>query len=164
MPNSVWGSDRLVYRNMEQSDEAFLLSVMRDPYTATNMGHHLPAPTSIADIKDFLDSKALLKVIPCLPAPAGSRDPAAKPAIGFICLFPLEGRKLSYHRSTTIGIGLAPEYQNKRYGGEIILWALEWAFKHAGLHRVVISTYEWNTPAVGSLLFCLRAGIANIAL
>jgi RimJ/RimL family protein N-acetyltransferase len=41
-----------------------------------------------------------------------------------------------------------PEYQGKGYGSEAISWALDYAFRRAGLHRVKIAAFEYNAGAV----------------
>jgi RimJ/RimL family protein N-acetyltransferase len=54
----------------------------------------------------------------------------------------------THHRSTEIGIDILPEYQNRGYGSETLNWALDYAFRRAGLHRVQIKAFEWNEGAV----------------
>jgi RimJ/RimL family protein N-acetyltransferase len=53
-----------------------------------------------------------------------------------------------HHRWTEIGIDILPNFQGKGYGREAIEWALDYAFRRAGLHRVKIRAFEWNTGAV----------------
>jgi RimJ/RimL family protein N-acetyltransferase len=54
----------------------------------------------------------------------------------------------AHHRSTSIGIDILPEFQSRGYGGETINWALDYAFRRAGLHRVEIKAFEWNKGAI----------------
>jgi RimJ/RimL family protein N-acetyltransferase len=54
----------------------------------------------------------------------------------------------THHRSTEVGLTILPEWQGRGYGGEAISWALGYAFRMAGLHRVQIRAFEWNTGAV----------------
>jgi RimJ/RimL family protein N-acetyltransferase len=68
-------------------------------------------------------------------------------AIGEVHLSRLSHGKM-HHRSTEIGITILPEYQNRGYGGETINWVLHYAFWRAGLHRVSIRSFEWNTGAI----------------
>ena len=50
-------------------------------------------------------------------------------------------------RSTTLGITLAAQYQDKGYGSEAINWALDWAFNYGGLRRVEIGSVSFNERA-----------------
>ena len=43
---------------------------------------------------------------------------------------------------------MAAPYQNKGYGAEAINWALDWAFRFGGFHRVEISTVSYNERAM----------------
>lgn len=52
------------------------------------------------------------------------------------------------NRGAKMGISIRPEDQGKGYGSEAIQWALEWAFVHAGLHRVALTVAEWNGRAI----------------
>jgi RimJ/RimL family protein N-acetyltransferase len=47
-----------------------------------------------------------------------------------------------------MGIFIAKEYQGHGYGPEAIKWAVEWAFQKAGLHRVGLEVYGYNTKAL----------------
>lgn len=68
-------------------------------------------------------------------------------AIGEIHLTKLPANAI-HHRSTEIGIDILPGFQGKGYGREAIEWALDYAFRRAGLHRVRIRAFEWNTGAL----------------
>lgn len=54
----------------------------------------------------------------------------------------------AHHRRTELGITILPGYQGKGYGRETIEWALDYAFRRAGLHRCRIRAFEWNEGAV----------------
>lgn len=54
----------------------------------------------------------------------------------------------AHHRHTEIGITILPAYQGRGYGREAIEWALDYAFRRAGLHRVRIRAYGWNVGAL----------------
>jgi RimJ/RimL family protein N-acetyltransferase len=47
-----------------------------------------------------------------------------------------------------MGIFIAKEYQDQGYGPEAIKWTVKFAFKKAGLHRVGLEVYEYNTKAL----------------
>jgi RimJ/RimL family protein N-acetyltransferase len=55
----------------------------------------------------------------------------------------------AHHRSTELGITLHASHQSRGYGSEAILWAAEFAFRHANLHRVAIGAFAWNERAYG---------------
>jgi RimJ/RimL family protein N-acetyltransferase len=54
----------------------------------------------------------------------------------------------AHHRATELGIDILPAYQGRGYGAETINWALDYAFRRAGLHRVRIRAMEWNEGAL----------------
>jgi len=51
------------------------------------------------------------------------------------------------HRHSDLSIDILASYQRKGYGSEAIKWALNWGFQTAGLHRVCVSCFGWNTGA-----------------
>lgn len=80
-------------------------------------------------------------------APSGELKGEWGTAIGEIHLSKLPANAV-HHRSTEIGVDILPGFQGKGYGREAIEWALDYAFRRAGLHRVRIRAFEWNTGAV----------------
>lgn len=52
-----------------------------------------------------------------------------------------------HHRRTEIGINITKPYRGSGYGTEAINWALDWGFRHAGLHRIGIGAFEYNEGA-----------------
>jgi RimJ/RimL family protein N-acetyltransferase len=63
--------------------------------------------------------------------------------IGVLLIYEVPS-ELRHHRSVTFGIEIKPGQQGYGYGTETVRWALDWAFKTAGLHRVQLQVYEWN--------------------
>lgn len=168
MPNTVWASDRLIYRATEKDDAAFFHELYNsDPVGYTNSSHNMPTPFSMdtAEERVKIYNRDLLGAIICLPpadqpAPAATTTADTKPAaetatttkpkptpIGGIHLTTM-GYSNSQNRSTMIGLTIHKDYQGKGYGSEAILWATEWAFRHAGIHHVKIGAYEYNTGAL----------------
>jgi ribosomal protein S18 acetylase RimI-like enzyme len=156
---NIWRSKRLIIRPAESTDETFLQSLndeTSDGYQ--NATASLPVPQGAASAKGYREflEKALLGCIICLPPPitpetmpgaTASDSPANKPTpIGIISLMALEPG-LAHHRKTDLGVSLAPLYQGQGYGSEAILWALEWAFRHANMHRVGIGAFAYNEGA-----------------
>jgi RimJ/RimL family protein N-acetyltransferase len=43
-----------------------------------------------------------------------------------------------------LGISIIDAYQRNGYGPEAINWALDWAFKFGGMHRVGLTCYGFN--------------------
>ncbi|KAF3031510.1 hypothetical protein E8E12_002136 [Didymella heteroderae] len=80
-------------------------------------------------------------------APSGELKSEWGTAIGEIHLSKLPANAV-HHRSTEIGIDILPGFQGKGYGREAIEWALDYAFRRAGLHRVRIRAFEWNAGAL----------------
>jgi len=171
---NIWRSNRLIIRPVESSDEAFLRSIHEE--TSDGFQNAVPfmpvpqGPASAKSYREFLE-KCLIGCIICLPSPAPttttpeteneteskstttetppdastSKKPCPTP-IGTISLMAIDPN-MSHHRKTMIGITLAPPYQSKGYGSEAILWALEWAFRHANMHRVEIGAFGYNEGA-----------------
>lgn len=157
---NIWRSQRLTFRPVEPSDEPFLASI--NAYGSDsfqNATHYLPVPqgnASAARYRGFLEG-ALLGCIVCISSPSKAdaadtsnfsdeKVPEAIP-IGTLALLASDPGK-SHHRNTSIALSIVTPYQGKGYGSEVILWALEWAFRHANMHRVGIGAHEWNEGAV----------------
>jgi RimJ/RimL family protein N-acetyltransferase len=168
---NIWRSKRLIYQPVETTDEPFLLSLNHHGSDAfQNATHLLPVPQgprSAVQHREFLQS-CLLGCIVYLPAPEvpdsadsnsntnndnntspspNQQQEKQKPIpIGTIALQPIDDKR-SHHRNTSIGITISHPYQNKGYGSEAILWATEFGFRHANLHRVGIEAFAWNEGA-----------------
>lgn len=80
-------------------------------------------------------------------APSGELKSEWGTAIGEIHLSKLPANAI-HHRHTEIGIDILPGFQGKGYGREAIEWALDYAFRRTGLHRVRIRAFEWNARAL----------------
>ncbi|KAM0709816.1 hypothetical protein Q7P35_003857 [Cladosporium inversicolor] len=160
---NIWRSKRLIIRPIEPSDEAFLESINGDSSDGyQNAVPFMPVPQGTASAKVYREvlEKSLIGGIICLlpsttpesetePTTTTKDDAPKKPnptPIGTIALSASEAN-MSHHRNTSIGIHLAPQYQGQGYGSEAILWALEWAFRHANMHRVAIGSFAYNEDA-----------------
>lgn len=159
---NIWRSKRLIIRPVEPSDEAFLETINGDSSDGyQNAVPFIPVPQGTASAKVYREvlEKCLIGGIICLPPATISEeteptattkdDAPKKPSptpIGTISLSDTEPG-MTHHRNTTIGIHLAPQYQGQGYGSEAILWALEWAFRHANMHRVAIGSFAYNEEA-----------------
>lgn len=162
----AWSSKRLVFRGMVwPEDEGFLIDKMNDAHSQAMSYPGLllpPSKTSLESCKKWYES-CLLAVIVCIrnetpkPRPTDTGKPGSVEAwmsqqrsnlteIGCISLSgpPSFG---PHHRNTSIGINLVEEYRGKGYGPEAINWAADWAFRHAGMHRVSIGAFAFNEKA-----------------
>lgn len=70
-----------------------------------------------------------------------------------------------HHRSCTLGIMLGSAHQGRGYGTEAIDWALDWAFRVAGMHAVRLSCFSFNERAARlyQRLGFVREGVAREA-
>jgi GNAT superfamily N-acetyltransferase len=155
---NIWRSQRLIFRAAELSDEPFLHSINQyNSDSFQNATHLLPVPqgkSGAANYCKFLQG-ALLGCIVCIPGPAktdiattdGVQAVSEPIPIGTIALLAPDPTR-SHHRNTSVAVSIAHPYQNKGYGGEAILWAVEWAFQHANMHRVSIGAFSFNEGAV----------------
>jgi RimJ/RimL family protein N-acetyltransferase len=150
-------SQRLVYRAIEDNDEdaEFLHSLNLDSQGRINSNPDLFKPVSKEYTRDQANTfrKSFLSAIICLPISSENREQggsgaaskALKP-IGRVRLKEV-GEHNWHHRNAKIGIFIASEYQRKGYGSEAIKWVLNWAFQMAGLHRVGIRCFSYNSGA-----------------
>jgi RimJ/RimL family protein N-acetyltransferase len=166
---SPYSSARLEYRAIRPSFDLAIFNAINDDtsgYVNSNLSNiHLPTET---DTSEFMKSvaKDLLGAVIWLKHPKHLSDAEKKAlvakakdegkehlveeygtAIGEIHLTRLEPRNVQ-HRWTEIGLDILPEFQGKGYGSEAIDWALDYAFRRAGLHRVKIAAFGYNVGAV----------------
>ncbi|CBF82329.1 hypothetical protein AN9204.2 [Aspergillus nidulans FGSC A4] len=145
-----FNSKRLVYRAPEfnEADKRFIHSqIVNDPTVQTMSSERLKRPVPEKAAEDFLKliQDSLLGVIICLPASDKDSNPVP---IGHLNVFRTSPSHTDHHRCASLGISLAPEYRGQGYGGEAINWALDWAFQHAGLHRVNLQAFSYNQNAL----------------
>lgn len=143
-------SPRLIYRAIQSSkDEEFFHQVMSEP----SVWEHASAllclpigPKTTTEFRTGFFEKNLLGVLICKKGSENNKDSTSSTPIGFLSLN--TGHQLEIaHRQGKMGLSILPEFQNQGYGSEALGWALEWAFVHAGLHRVALSVAEWNKRA-----------------
>lgn len=150
-----WKSDRLIYRAANESDdEALFVPLISDPEAVMNASTRLPLPPGKKKAtaqREWFETQLVGAVI-CLPSEnwsggADFKDIAEATPIGALNLFPIEPLHAK-NRSTGIGVRILQPHQGKGYGSESIKWALNFAFRYAGLHRVEIGAMAYNTGAV----------------
>ena len=165
---NAYSSSRLQYIRADASDahfKAFIPRIEQDPAIQAFAAPTMLQPKSAKHFDSYAQSvaRSLLGVVVCLsPEEAHRRrvdaaglgeqvqsngnETERKPTmIGVLCLgWGGISSETAHHRTASIGISLAKEYQNKGYGREAINWMLDWAFKHAGLHSVSICSASFN--------------------
>ncbi|GAM83696.1 hypothetical protein ANO11243_016850 [Dothideomycetidae sp. 11243] len=153
MPNTIWRSDRLVYRACEDDDAAFFEDMSRYPDDFTQALSLVPRPVSAEISKLYLEffRTAAMGAIVCLPEGSqeigddADKDEQRLTPVGYVVL---SNKDEPQTRSMMVGIGIARPYQSKGYGAEALRWALNWGFQHANLHRVWLFTSDFNEGAV----------------
>ena len=142
-------SSRLLFRAPENtdSDKAFLQKLLNDPTIQTMSTSRLKGSLCQKHAEDFIKvlQDALLGVLICLPPSSPSANPVP---IGHMSIFHTQPPGREHHRCAMLGISLAEEARGKGYGGEAINWALDWAFQYAGLHRVSLCAFSFNSNAL----------------
>ncbi|KAI1641578.1 acyl-CoA N-acyltransferase [Daldinia loculata] len=150
-PFDPFHSERLVYRavNDEPPDIAFIHSIRRDAEAQSGSSYALLRPESTKASTEFKNhiEKCLLGAIICLLVTRLAEKDEETLPIGIICL-KANPPSHAHHRSSDISIDIAKEYRGRGYGGEAIRWALWYGFQMAGLHRISIGTFSFNTGAM----------------
>jgi RimJ/RimL family protein N-acetyltransferase len=147
----------LLFRAIEDSDDAFMKTVQSDPIALAKSSARLQTPKSMASSvrwkKNMLEN-SMLAVIICLTPTAPtwtetSPGPYSAPPtpIGVISLTSLPPAA-AHHRNSWISVDIIAAYQGHGYGSEAIRWVLKWGFQTAGLHRIGIEAFEYNEGAV----------------
>ncbi|KAJ8130641.1 hypothetical protein O1611_g2986 [Lasiodiplodia mahajangana] len=77
---------------------------------------------------------------------SAKRQTSAQVPIGILTLTAQE-QEQHHHRKTMLGINIINDHQGRGYGPEAINWALDWAFKFGGMHRVGLACYGYNDRA-----------------
>ena len=172
-PKDPFTSARLTYRAILTPQDNALFQAINDDrqgYMNSNISNNRLASTS--DAQQFQKETAedsLLGAVICITPKSGKvaeaegvgRDDGVKgfveprpktremygTPIGEIHLKALS-QKMAHHRWTEIGLDILPEFQGRGYGSEAIEWALDYSFRRAGVHRVMIRAFEWNEGAI----------------
>jgi RimJ/RimL family protein N-acetyltransferase len=140
--SKTFTSARLVYRGIEMDDAEFLYRIKSDPESAINASAGWPRPFTHDAAKDFMKifEKNVISVVVELPE---DRTP-----IGLVCLWNVYGSDPTPSRLAEMGVDILAPYQGHGYGSEAIRWVLDWAFEMAGLHRIRLHVFSWNTKAI----------------
>lgn len=167
--DQLFRSKRLIFRALENSPEhtAFIRDVMADdPETYAQSTNRLLVPLTADDVENDVEglAKCLLAAVICLVpeqdteesedegrghSPSEAGGSTARHGLTAVGWLTLDCHALTrHHRSCTLGIMIASAHQGEGYGTEAINWALDWAFRVAGMHAVRLSCFSFNERAV----------------
>ncbi|KAI8963490.1 acyl-CoA N-acyltransferase [Daldinia sp. FL1419] len=157
-PFDPFRSNRLIYRavNHQSPDIEFIHSIQRDAEAQSGSSYALLKPESLKASSEFMNhiDECLLGALICVPPTNENEE--SKP-IGLICLKAIRPSH-AHHRNSDISIDIIKEHRGQGYGGEAIGWALCYGFQMAGLHRISIGTFSFNT---GAMRLYERLGFKN---
>ncbi|KAK9426656.1 putative GNAT family acetyltransferase [Seiridium unicorne] len=153
-PIDPFNSKRLLYRAVEDNseDEELIYQIQRDAEAQSGSSFGLLLPESKRSsnkFKEHLLERVLMSAIVCLPPDSAgqSAEPANPTPVGIIVLN-AQRKGTEHHRHSYISIDILKPYRGKGYGAEAIEWSLGFGFQMAGLHRVGIETFTFNTGAM----------------
>lgn len=160
---NAWQSKRLCMVRIEAGDERIrraFADIQQDPVVTALASSAALQPVGKTDLDDQISaiSNALLGVAIVLRpeeaknshhAHSVGRESKAAIIIGSMALgWGGVSPRTAHHRTASMGITLAREWQGRGYGGEAIDWMLDWAFGHAGLHSVSLSAADYNQRGI----------------
>lgn len=143
--NTIWRSERLVYRAWEAEDAEFYNTMFSPEDRIQTLFEVLSPPVPMTGEMWLaqVDGGVGLAVMICLPVSAGSDK---LETVGYIGLE--QSEEGSQHRKFELGIGIATRHQRKGYGTEAVKWGLNWGFNHANANRISLQVHSWNDGAV----------------
>lgn len=167
-------SERLVFRAIEdnEADRQFVFEMQNDPVCTAMGSMGVLRPESRASFEGFMTfAKSCPHVaVACLPplleaggAADGKGEGGARLSprdvgtaqlkdttpIGFVIIMNFNKQEgVARHRNGMLGISILGPYTGKGYGGEMINWMLDWAFRRLNLHRVELGCWSVNTNAI----------------
>ncbi|KAK7414945.1 hypothetical protein QQX98_006270 [Neonectria punicea] len=168
-----WKSERLIYRAFEDNDADHTFmhhAIAGDPvgFPLAYCEAFRPQSKTITAATCVMLRNKMLSVVICLPTnesieasssskyhhretletraekdDSSQRTTSPNLPIGILTLTKADEDN-HHHRKTMLGISIVDAYQGHGYGPEAINWALDWAFKFGGMHRVGLSCYGYN--------------------
>ncbi|GAM83694.1 hypothetical protein ANO11243_016830 [Dothideomycetidae sp. 11243] len=144
--SSLWRSDRLVYRMIEEDDIDFLETLLTpDDFSHVDVEYPKPRWLGRKIFDDITQEHALVAMI-CLPDSTVDNEEHLAP-IGVINLS-ASPADMQQHRAIGIGLAIGSRFQRRGYGTEAVYWAVDWGFKRMNLHRVWLSVLGYNPDAL----------------
>ncbi|CAG9941522.1 unnamed protein product [Clonostachys rosea f. rosea IK726] len=167
----AFSTKRLYYVKADPEDanlRAILPQIAHEPVVQALAWTFITRPKGKADFDVLIQTlaKSLLAVSICLRpeeeearrvAVAGSGEAQqsgeptnAKPTVIGVMMLGYGGvhPELAVHRRTALGIMLAEPYQGRGYGREAVNWMMDWGFRFAGLHSIVLGVSAFNNKAI----------------
>lgn len=161
---SVWRSERLVFRATQQEDYEFIFhDIETDPVNASLAGPMLLKPPRKQKPEDWFEkwkkNDFLMDVIICLRPDVSANESHFKSStvsekdvdqpkpIGMINVTTGVYGRNPGSRACSLGIDIAAPYQNSGYGTEAVRWTIDWAFRRANMHSVHLGSIEYNKRA-----------------
>ncbi|EHK39388.1 uncharacterized protein TrAtP1_007145 [Trichoderma atroviride] len=149
--NTLFVSEKLVYRSVQMSDLDIFYQIISEP-GCMEMGHPLisrpPTQKSMDHFVESYQKKALIFVFIWLQEKSENGHIIAGKPIGSLNMSPPSLQAREDHRSTSFSIWLLEEYRGKGYGEEATNWAVDWAFIYAGVHRIELWSFSFNEAAI----------------
>ncbi|CEJ88127.1 hypothetical protein VHEMI04619 [[Torrubiella] hemipterigena] len=148
---NAFETERLIFAPIDPKSEVYMVTLddmFAEPALQALTYNMLLRPQSPRDI-DFLVEqfdKALLGVAICLK-PTGDRPRRTVIGTLWIGWGGLAGC-YQQNRNADIGLILAKRHRGMGYGREALTWGVDWAFRHANLHMLHHSVFEFNTTAI----------------
>ncbi|KAI0123404.1 GNAT family acetyltransferase [Xylariales sp. AK1849] len=151
-PFDPFHSKRLLYRAVEDTpeDENFINAIQKDAAAQSGSSVGLLVPESKKSsnkFKDYVSERALLGAVVCLAPTSPGQITGIPTPIGVVCLKDSSPNR-AHHRNSHISIDVLKTHQGKGYGSEAIEWALGYGFQIAGLHRIGIEAFSFNSGAM----------------
>ncbi|KAH7126529.1 acyl-CoA N-acyltransferase [Dactylonectria estremocensis] len=151
--STAFQSERLSYRAFEnnEDDKKFLSTYIENDPTVAAFAHlSLLKPRNKQATETLAETifKSTMAVMVHVSKPVVNTENSTPAPIGIVVLG-AGGLHLDnvHNRSIEFGILLAKPYQNQGYGQEATNWALDWAFRFGGFHRVELKTMSHNERA-----------------
>lgn len=147
--NRAFSSARLSYRAVEKEADAELITrIKTDPVALMNDNPTWPRPHSRKDTERLLEMMEgnLISVIVEKESDEAGQV-LGKVPVGLLCMWPTFGHN-SPSRVAEFSVDVLPEHRGKGYAEEGLRWLLDWAFDMAGLHRVRLQAFGWNTTGI----------------
>ncbi|KAL6401321.1 hypothetical protein AUP68_15189 [Ilyonectria robusta] len=151
--STAFQSKRPTYRAFEnnEDDKMFLFKqIENDPMVAAVAHISLFKPKNKQSTESLADAivKSTMAAIVCISKSVDGTENSTLVPIGCVVLG-VGGLHPDHvhNRSIDFGILLAAPYQNQGYGQEATNWALDWAFRFGGFHRVALKTISHNERA-----------------
>lgn len=159
----AFSSERLNYTALDSKDEeAFNFAyehLFNDPEMFFQTANTVLKPEDRATAEKYFDAMArgaisvAIRLRPDADNSQGQRNwgeaevPFPKSKGRVIGFASLDSLAIPHHRSTTLGLAIAPEFQGQGYGTEACNWIIDAGFRRINLHSIALTVFSYN-PAL----------------